>query len=903
MMTGVVLAMASSAVFAVAPIHYEDQKLLAASGVAGDLYGAQVALDEDVGLIGAPGGPQAVGSAFIVVRDDFGFWSEQAKLVPADGEAGDHFGRGGVAINGSFAFVGAPNDDAAAGSVYLFVDDGAGNWSETAKLVAADARAEDFFGNSLAFDGTSLVIGAPRNDDNGPASGSVYVFGRDTGGAWVQQAKLLASDGQPGDRFGSSVAIDGNTLVVGAVPGEESPAPSGRAYVFEQTAPGTWAEEAQLIPDAAVPTRGYGTAVAIDSDTVVVTAPTDTDNGADSGSAYVFVAAAGETWVEQARLVPGDGEAGDLFGSSVALEANSIVVGAVHDDDRGPDSGSAYVYARRADGTWTEWSKLIAGGGDPGDALGGSVAIDGSLTLVGASMDDELGDDAGAAYVFEVLSPAETSAGRIVGEATWTDGNGHRYVGVELNGRSWEEARADLAALLPGYHLATVTSEAELIFLSDFMGENMLYGQHWLGGYQSARKPEIDPAADWNWVTGEAWEYTYWGGGEPNDAGGIEDHLAFDLFLHWNDEGTATSSVLGYIAELDVESHPLLLRHSTDSRWVSYSLVGSEIVGAGLLQGLTRSFDYAAVSRDDFDGDGRADLLVRDVTGNKGGRWAMWTLVGQTVTSAGEAKLTPNLDYAVISSDDFDGDAKADVLLRNAENGRWSLFLMDGRIVKTAGEISGLPRGLQWQPVATADFNGDGRADVLVRNADSRWLMYLMDGLTILEVGAPRYVQDPVYRIEGVADFNGDNRADILLRRPNGNWFMYLNDGLDLAGLGKPSITRNTAWRTAAIDDFNGDGNADVLIRNRDDGRWSMTMLDGHVTVDAGLVDMTRNREVVVLETADYNNDGRADILMRHTSDVYETIRWVMYQLDGTTVLEARQPDITKNPDWKPVVR
>ena len=142
-----------------------------------------------------------------------------------------------------------------------------------------------------------------------------------------------------------------------------------------------------------------------------------------------------------------------------------------------------------------------------------------------------------------------------------------------------------------------------------------------------------------------------------------------------------------------------------------------------------------------------------------------------------------------------------------------------------------------------------------------------------------------------MADFNGDDRADILLRRPNGNWFMYLNDGLDLAGLGKPDITRNTAWRTAAIDDFNGDGNADVLIRNRDDGRWSMTMLDGHVTVDAGLVDMTRNREIVVLETADYNNDGRADILMRHTSDVYETIRWVMYQLDGTTVLEARQPD------------
>ena len=99
-----------------------------------------------------------------------------------------------------------------------------------------------------------------------------------------------------------------------------------------------------------------------------------------------------------------------------------------------------------------------------------------------------------------------------------------------------------------------------------------------------------------------------------------------------------------------------------------------------------------------------------------------------------------------------------------------------------------------------------------------------------------------------------------------------------------------------------GNMRADVLIRNKDDGRWSMTMLNGTATVAAGLVDMTRNLDIEVLETADYNNDGRADLSMRHTSESYQTIRWVLYQLDGTTVLDGRQPGITKNPDWKPIV-
>ena len=345
----------------------------------------------------------------------------------------------------------------------------------------------------------------------------------------------------------------------------------------------------------------------------------------------------------------------------------------------------------------------------------------------------------------------------------------------------------------------------------------------------------------------------------------------------------------------------LLLRRSTDSRWTQYTLVGPKVTGAGLLE-LTRSFDYQPVSRGDFDGDGMDDLLVRDVTGNKGGRWALWTLVDQSVTSASAAKLTPNLDYAVISTDDFDGDGKADVLTRSNVTGRWSMFLMDGSRVKAARELAALPRDLSLQPVATTDFNADGRSDLLLRRPDGTWTMHLIDGLTVLESGVPGFTTATYFSVEAVADFNGDGTGDVLLRRPNGNWFMYLMDGLRVTDLGKPPITKNTAWLLVAADDFDGDGRADVLIRNRNDGRWSMSLMNGRRVRTGGLVPMSRNLQLQVLATGDFDADGRADVLLRNVSSSYQGIRWVLYTLDGLTILDAAQPGVTKNPDWKPVV-
>jgi len=138
---------------------------------------------------------------------------------------------------------------------------------------------------------------------------------------------------------------------------------------------------------------------------------------------------------------------------------------------------------------------------------------------------------------------------RILGRTKWQSGNLHEYIVINFPEKAWEDASDDLSALSAGFHLATITSQEEQDFLSNFLAENMLYGQWWLGGIQ-VPLDEPDPSKGWTWVTGEAWDYTNWQEDEPNDGGGClcENHLATGVRT-WNDEGSAIRSISGYLAE------------------------------------------------------------------------------------------------------------------------------------------------------------------------------------------------------------------------------------------------------------------------------------------------------------------------------------------------------------------
>jgi hypothetical protein len=270
----------------------------------------------------------------------------------------------------------------------------AANWTEKQKLLASDAAAGDYFGVSVSLDGDTALIGARYDDDTGVSSGSAYVFTR-TGTTWTQQAKLFASDGAADDQFGWSVSLSGDTALIGAAWDDDNGVSSGSAYVFTRIGT-TWTQQAKLLASDGTAQDRFGGSVSLSGDTALIGAAWDDDKGVDSGSAYVFTRTS-TTWTQQAKLLASDAAAGDYFGVSVSLDGDTALIGAYKDDDKGFDSGSAYVFTRTST-TWTQQAKLLASDAAAENYFGWSVSLSGDTALIGAPLAGNNG--AGSAYVF-----------------------------------------------------------------------------------------------------------------------------------------------------------------------------------------------------------------------------------------------------------------------------------------------------------------------------------------------------------------------------------------------------------------------------------------------------------------------------------------------------------------------
>ena len=277
---------------------------------------------------------------------------EIKKLLATDGQAGDYFGWS-VAISGdgNTAIIGARGDGNAtdAGSAYIFVRSGT-NWSYQAKLLASDGQSGDYFGRSVALssDGNTAIIGAYLDDDKATDAGAAYIYVR-SGTNWTYQTKLLASDGQASDYFGYSVAIsgDGNTAIIGAYGDDDKATNAGAAYIFTRSNT-DWIQQTKLLASNGQGGDyfGYSVAISRDGDTAIIGAYGDDDKAIDAGSAYIFVRS-GTNWSYQTKLLASDGQANDYFGYSVAIsgDGNTAIIGAYADDDKGTDAGSAYIFA------------------------------------------------------------------------------------------------------------------------------------------------------------------------------------------------------------------------------------------------------------------------------------------------------------------------------------------------------------------------------------------------------------------------------------------------------------------------------------------------------------------------------------------------------------------------------
>jgi hypothetical protein len=401
-----VLVMIGLVVLAPAPARAaNEQRLVAPDGSSQDVFGHAVAIDGDVAVVGAPQNDLGRGAVYVFLRSG-NAWTQIAKLTASDGAVNDRLGDS-VAIFGDTIVAGADGDDIGAngeqGSVYTFARTGSSFRTQTAKLTISDGASSDFFGFSVAIDANVIVAGAP-NDDPGATNtnqGAAYVFSR-SGGNRTESAKLTASDGSPSDSLGLSVGVDEGVVAVGAT----GAGGVGAAYTFSAAGSGAQSQTGKLVASDGATSDLLGASVAIDGDVIVAGAyGDDVDGHTNQGSVYTFAATGAGTRVETAKLTASDGAPNDQLGYSTSILGDAIVAGANLDDvgDQA-DQGSAYLFSRTGPAARTETMSLIAPsglGGTANDRFGSSVAMGGDATLVGARLDDSVGDDnRGSAVVF-----------------------------------------------------------------------------------------------------------------------------------------------------------------------------------------------------------------------------------------------------------------------------------------------------------------------------------------------------------------------------------------------------------------------------------------------------------------------------------------------------------------------
>ena len=375
-----------------APFSLQQAELSAGDGAAWDNFGCSVAVSGDTAVVGAPhhavGSNASQGAAYIFVYSG-GVWTQQAELGASDG---DDFGCS-VAVSGDTVVVGASASDADQGAAYVFVRSG-DTWSQQAELSPSDGGAFELFGSSVAIDGNTTLVGAPQEAVGSDASqGAAYVFAG-SGSTWTQQAELTASDGAADDNFGRSVALSGDTALVGAPQhARGGNAYQGAAYVFSRS-DSTWTRRAELSAADGAAWDTFAWSVALSADTALVGAPCAGGGNDGQGAAYVF-AGSGSAWTQHAELTASDGASVDLFGWAVALSGDTALVGAPQHAVGGNDQqGAAYAFAGSGS-TWTQQAELSAADGAGRDYFGRAVALSGDAALVAAPHADQ-----GAAYVF-----------------------------------------------------------------------------------------------------------------------------------------------------------------------------------------------------------------------------------------------------------------------------------------------------------------------------------------------------------------------------------------------------------------------------------------------------------------------------------------------------------------------
>lgn len=372
-------------------------KISPAKGNERDRFGETLAIDAHTAIVGAGNHDKAgfnAGAVYVLGRDGT-YWSEIQLLTADDAAGNDRFGSA-AAIDGDNLIIGAPYNDEAgrdAGAAYFFYRSN-GEWIFATKVMASDGQPNQRFGDAVSISGNIAVIGAWKANGNEIGAGAFYIFKR-VGTSWIEVEKHSAPDGKKGDKFARSVGISGTTIIAGAESHRTDNTLSGAAYIFQRNIGHEWELQAKLIPQNGANGDRFAASVAISGNHVIIGAANHKGEQAHAGAAYIYHWD-NLQWELQAKFAPGQ-RTGDKFGSAVAISDQFAVVGAINESGHAAKSGAAYLYIRY-DTVWTLVERLSATDGFRGDKFGYSVAVDRQFALVGAPEDDDNGANSGAIF-------------------------------------------------------------------------------------------------------------------------------------------------------------------------------------------------------------------------------------------------------------------------------------------------------------------------------------------------------------------------------------------------------------------------------------------------------------------------------------------------------------------------
>ena len=381
------------------------QKLEACDGQIRDRFGKSLAIDGDTIALAAPEEDELgldAGAVYVFERGDDGTWSETVKIVEENGLFGST-----VNLDGDTLSASCPLTDDGEGAIFFYErGEAPGTWHLTAKVKHPNPyRFQQGFGGGF-LQGDEFYTGDAFDDMAAPSGGAVYGFYRHAGGpdAWGHLLTLTAPDAKVSDNF-ARVIVDGETMIVGAGGNNDKGIDAGAAYVYTRGEHGGWIPIQKLYASLPGTSHHFGSVKALEGDVAAFGVDNDTDNGHPGGTAYVFERDETGRWAETARITSSDGAAGDFFGETVAVARGRVLVGAPGEDEMGNGAGAVYVFEKDAAGAWVETRKLVPPPVDDITNFGAALATSGNRLLVGAPLDDSRGLDVGSAYLFELAPP------------------------------------------------------------------------------------------------------------------------------------------------------------------------------------------------------------------------------------------------------------------------------------------------------------------------------------------------------------------------------------------------------------------------------------------------------------------------------------------------------------------